>query len=120
MLNLAKHDNLCVIVTDFAGADDQTRRLVTKLASTNDVLACLVYDPLGISFRGAAPLFATDGVSSKRFNPNSEFESAFKGKFLDRMEEIKTILSSIRIPILPICTHEPVMDQIATALGAHG
>ena len=51
--NLAKHDHLVILVTDYAGDDEVTSELATRLAAHNDVLAVLVYDPLGAAFAGA-------------------------------------------------------------------
>lgn len=116
-VNLAKHDFLVVLITDFNGADEETRRLVTRLASRNDVLASLVYDPLGIRFPVKMPLRITDGQKSATLYPSHRIEQDFEEAFMRRCDEIRQILTSLRIPILPICTHEPVVDQVLYALG---
>ena len=117
MINLAKHDNLIVLITDFFGANNETRQIVTRLAAKNDVLACLVYDPLGISFSGPSQLGVTDGRQNATVNPNATFATNFKDAFMKRSKEIREVLTALRIPILPICTHEPVVDQVKYALG---
>ena len=42
---VAGHDYLVAIVSDFDGADEETTRIVTRLARHNDVLAIPVFDP---------------------------------------------------------------------------
>ena len=44
-VNVAKHDHLVILITDYDGDDETTRELTTRLAAHNDVLAVLVYDP---------------------------------------------------------------------------
>lgn len=119
-VHIAKHDYLVVLITDFHGADEETRRLATRLASRNDVLACLVYDPLGISFPVSSPLRLTDGTNLRTILPDRNFEENFRRAFMERCTELRSILDAIRIPILPICTHEPVLDQVLYALGSSG
>ena len=42
---LAGHDHVIAIVSDFDGADAETRGLVAELAEHNDVIVMLVHDP---------------------------------------------------------------------------
>lgn len=115
--NVAKHDHLVVLATDYVGSDDQTHRYVTQLASHNDVLAALVYDPVGISLpvRGLADV--TDGTRHLSVEINAGLNDRFEQCFRLLSEQIRTQLRSIRIPILPICTHESILSQLMLALG---
>ena len=117
-VSLAHHDFLVVLVTDFDGADRDTRKLVTRLVAHNDVLAVLTYDPLGIQLPGLPGLEVTDGRTVVPVPISGDFMASFRERFQDRMDEIRGVLDSIRIPILPICTHEPVPEQLIEALGA--
>jgi len=118
-INVAKHDHLVLIVTDFADADDKTRELTTALAAHNDLIAILVYDPLGASLPIQAPMRATDGERQLTLSGGSDFESLYVNAFRERCDELRTILRALRVPILPICTHDPILDQILAALGRH-
>ena len=60
-IRLCPHDVLVVVVTDFADADHKTRELTTRLAAHNDLIAALVYDPLGAGISVHGPMHATDG-----------------------------------------------------------
>ena len=45
--HLTTHDCLICVFTDSEGVNDESRRILTRVAQRNDVLAALVYDPLG-------------------------------------------------------------------------
>ena len=45
-LQLAPHDVLIVMISDFFGVDEQTERLTARMAEHNDVLGLLVHDPI--------------------------------------------------------------------------
>jgi hypothetical protein len=47
----------------------------------------------------------------------TRFEERFEAEFRARCEQIRQRLQAIRIPILPICTYEPVPEQVMAALG---
>ncbi|MHC4949338.1 MAG: DUF58 domain-containing protein, partial [Planctomycetota bacterium] len=53
---LAPHDALVVVISDFAGGGDETRRLWTRIAAHNDTLAVQVSDPLERMLPAAARL----------------------------------------------------------------
>ena len=116
-VNVAKHDHLVVIVTDFADANEETRKLTTELAAHNDVIAALVYDPLGAILEPENEMIATDGVDSLRIPITSSFSNRFQIAFKEHCQSIVEKLRGTRIPILPICTHDDVVEQVSAALG---
>jgi len=115
--NVARHDHLVVLVTDYDGDDETTRALATRLAAHNDVLAVLVYDPAGTRFPAGGPMEATDGRRRVAIPEGSQFAQAFETEFRKRCEQLRERLRALRIPILPICTHDPVPEQVLAALG---
>ena len=116
-INLARHDHLILLVTDYAGDDDTTRGLATRLAAHNDVLAVLVYDPAGIRFPVSGLMEVTDGQRRSAIPEDNHFIQAFETEFLKRCSQLRERLGALRIPILPICTHDPIPGQILAALG---
>ncbi|MEM7145275.1 MAG: DUF58 domain-containing protein [Verrucomicrobiota bacterium] len=114
---LAHHDHLVILATDYNGDNDQTHRIVTRIAAHNDVLAALVYDPLGFELQGTPGMEATDGRNRIPVDTNIAFKERFRKVFDQRIAQLKTNLRSLRIPILPICTEESVARQVRTALG---
>jgi uncharacterized protein (DUF58 family) len=115
--NVARHDHLVVLVTDYDGDDETTRTLATHLAAHNDVLAVLVYDPAGIRLPNSELLEATDGQQRVAIPANSHFVQALETEFRKRCEQLRERFGALRIPILPICTHDPVPAQVLAALG---
>lgn len=118
-VNVAKHDYLVVLVTDYQGDDSNTHKYVTRLAAHNDVLAVLVYDPLGASLSFEYELEASDGQRQVSIERKPNVSDRFADEFRARCDQLRQRLRSIRIPILPICTHDSVTDQILAALGSH-
>jgi uncharacterized protein (DUF58 family) len=118
-VNLARHDHLVVLVTDYEGDDETTRSLATRLAAHNDVLAVLVYDPAGIRIPVTGFMEATDGRRRASIPEGNHFAQAFETEFRNRCDQLRERLRALRIPILPICTHEAVPEQVLAALGGH-
>ena len=116
-VNLTSHDYLIVLITDYNGDDTQTAQLISQLAAKNDLLAALIYDPLGISINNRLPLDATDGQQQVTIPVNKQLSRQFQQAFIERCETLRQRLRSIRIPILPIGTQDEVVDQLREALG---
>ena len=57
----ALHDAVVIIISDFDGADDETRKMVGAMARHNDVVALLVHDPLQSDLPASASMTVTDG-----------------------------------------------------------
>ena len=57
----ALHDAAVIIISDFDGADDETRKMVGAMARHNDVVALLVHDPLQSDLPASASMTVTDG-----------------------------------------------------------
>lgn len=114
---LAKHDVLVVLATDCFGADDETNRIATRIAKHNDMLACLTYDPMGIRLPVGSGLSVSDGKNTVQLPDNSKFQKDYEAQFVEWGQLIRSRFQSLKIPVLPICTHDPVVDQVLQALG---
>jgi uncharacterized protein (DUF58 family) len=114
---VALHDHLVILVTDYEGDDEGTQELATRLAAHNDVLATLVYDPLGAQLPITAPMEVTDGKERSLVPEGGDFARQYEIQFRARCDQLRARLRALRIPILPICTHEPVVDQVLAAFG---
>jgi uncharacterized protein (DUF58 family) len=115
--SVAKHDHLVILITDYNGDDERTSELTTRLAAHNDVLAVLVYDPLGAQLPASGKMEATDGRRRVSIPETARFQEQFAAEFCARSEQLRDRLRAIRIPVLPLCTHEPVPEQVMAALG---
>jgi len=115
---VAHHDYLVTVLSDFYGADDQTRRLLTRIAEHNDVLAGLLYDPSKVAPLEGGRLVLTNGQLQV------ELDTA-KGKtmrdlaeyFAADLQETQSILAKVGIPVLLIDTVEDPAAQIRAILG---
>ncbi|TWT73118.1 DUF58 domain-containing protein [Allorhodopirellula solitaria] len=116
-VNVAKHDCLVILITDYNGDNEATQRLTTRMASHNDLLACLIYDPLGIRLPAQGHLPATDGEIQYSIPGGEQFDRSYQDAFRARCGRLRERLGAIRVPILPISTHEPVTDQVMAAMG---
>lgn len=114
----AKHDHLVVVVTDLDEADATTGELITRLGAHNDVLVAAVYDPMGIQLAGGPGMRAADRGRSWDIPAGSGFEKAFRRAFEKVLDHWRTIFRDLRIPLFPVSTATPVIDQVHELLGA--
>jgi uncharacterized protein (DUF58 family) len=117
-VRLAKHDCLVGVVSDFFGADADTRRLLLRLAEHNDVVAALLYDPVKTDLPEAGRLVVTNGALQV------ELDSG-KGKtrrdvaehFGQELQRIQEELVKSGVPVMLIDTAEDPALQVRRILG---
>lgn len=114
----AKHDHLIVLITDLDGADERTTELTTRLSIHNDVMVVAVYDPLGAQLVGSPGMAAIDRGTHWKIPSGNSFQEAFRSEFAELLAQWQKIFRDLKIPILPISTATPVIDQIHELLGA--
>ncbi len=112
------HDYLIVIVSDFDGADDETTRLVTRMAHHNDVIAIPVYDPSSQELPTTGRLVVSDGEVQIEVDFGKK---SSRRRLLDfaegRLASVMAWQQEIGVPVMPISTAEDVMDQMRSLLG---
>jgi uncharacterized protein (DUF58 family) len=118
-LRRANHDHLVVLISDFDGADDETRRLATLLATHNDVLSIAIYDPLGASLQGHPGMVATDRGRTYAIPPGAGFADAFRKAFSARLDQWAEIFRALRVPVIPISAAISPAEQLRDLFGAH-
>jgi uncharacterized protein (DUF58 family) len=118
-LRRATHDHLVVLISDHEGADDETQRCATLLAAHNDVLAVAIYDPLGASLQGRPGMVATDRGTTYAVPSGAAFGASFQKVFEARLDRWTEIFRSLRVPVIPISTASPPVDQLRDHFGAH-
>ncbi|GLK93551.1 DUF58 domain-containing protein [Achromobacter insolitus] len=114
----APHDCLVCLISDFAGADDTTLRLLRTLAAHNDVVATLVYDPLALRIPLRGRLVVTQGelqveVAADRKQVREPLSAFFSG----RLHDVAELLRRSRVPLLSIDTAEDTATQLRRELG---
>jgi uncharacterized protein (DUF58 family) len=115
---LALHDAVVIIISDFAGADQQTRGLVGALAQHNDVIAFLVHDPLQSDLPASASMSVTNGelqilLEVGRDSVRKNITAAVQ----QRLGQIFAWTPELGIPVLPLSAAEATPPQLARLLG---
>lgn len=115
---LATHDWLVCLITDAAGADEETVRLVTEITAHNDVLIAFVSDPLESELPDLGRVVAAEAdrqieIDLSRADLRARFTSAF-ATWRDRLERFSKRRT---IPVLPISTDGDVTEQLRSLLG---
>ncbi len=115
----ASHDLLVCLVSDAAGADADTVRLVTGLAAHNDVLAVFVYDPLEAGLPDAGPLVMGQGDLQLEVDTSADaLREEFQQDFARRYQQLRELSRARQIPVLPLDTAREVPAQLVALLGS--
>lgn len=117
-LNLAGHDHLICIISDFAGTTPATLQLLRSLTRHNDVIALQVYDPLALNIPQSGHLTVTQGelqveLAVGRRQVHQPLSAFSQG----RLREVATLLRRSQVPLLMISCGEPVLPQLRFELG---
>jgi len=118
--SLARHDCLVCLIGDGTGINDDTRKYVTRLTEHNDVLSVFIFDPLEQAMPEAGRLVFSDGLSQVEFNTaERKLRDAYSNDFQQRMDRMRAASRRHAIPLLPIDTAGPVLEQVRDILGTH-
>jgi uncharacterized protein (DUF58 family) len=113
------HDALVVALSDYYGLDAEGARLTTEIARHNDVLAVLVYDPLEGNLPVGPDMIATDGEVQMEVPDSARFSRDYHSGAGERINQLRKLLRRLRIPIVPLGTADPVVDQLNELFGRH-
>jgi len=122
---LVPHDHLVCVVSDFAGAGEETLALLRRLAVHNDVVAALVFDPLGQSVPAGQRIVVTGGALQLELDTGEHrvrkpLEAAFSG----RLHAVGELLRRSGVPMMALDTAGETAAQLRHQLGrlqrAHG
>lgn len=115
---MVSHDYLVVLISDLHGADQETAKLITRIAEHNDALVCFVYDPLEADLPSSGKLVVSDGDLQLQFDgTDADLRQQFARSFSDRFEQGRNLLLRRQVPVLPLQTSRPVIEQIREHLG---
>jgi hypothetical protein len=118
-VHLAKHDFLVCVISDGAGNDEETRRLMTRIAQHNDVLFAYIFDPLEADLPDAGPLVFSDGARQLEVDTGSrKLRERFRETFAETRAEGRRFLLQRETPVVPLSTAEGVTEQLRRHLGA--
>lgn len=115
---LARHDHLIVVISDFDGADESTRKSLMRLKRHNDVICALVHDPSALDELPALRMVASDGHHQAELDfANRKVRDAVHSLSANRISQVLEWQRSFRVPMLPLSTDDDVVDQVRRHLG---
>lgn len=118
-LNLAGHDHLVCVISDFVGADDDTLRLLRELRAHNDVLGALVFDPLGQNLPPEGRIVASGGELQVELDFGQRRVREPLGRLFEQhLREAATLLRRSGAPLLMLNTEQDTLAQLRRQLGA--
>jgi uncharacterized protein (DUF58 family) len=115
----AVHDATIIMISDFDGADEQTRWMVGAMTQHNDVVALLVHDPLQSDLPASARMTVTDGelqiqLEVGRDSVRERIEEATH----ERLKGVLAWTHELGVPVLPLSAAEETAPQLRKLLGA--
>jgi len=118
---LARHDILLVIISDFDGAGEATRRRLIRLLRHNDAIGALVHDPSATGLPPAESFVVSNGELQLELDLSRPAErrkvAAFAG---ERIAKLLDWQRSPGLPMMPLSCAEDTGRQIRHFLGARG
>lgn len=115
--NLAHHDHLIVVVSDFDGHGPATRDLMLKLAVANDVVSVLVYDPFLLNLPTAGEMIISGGRTQAELSFRDAGVKKAVGDFArNRGRELRAWQRELGLPMLPLSSAEPTAPQLRSLL----
>jgi uncharacterized protein (DUF58 family) len=115
---LCPHDSVVAIASDFDGLDEETERLVTKIAHHNDVIAVPVWDPLTTEMPPGGRVVVTEGELQVEADLGT---ASVRSKMLaladKRLSRVLRWPQERGVPVLPLTTAEDVPEQVRRLLG---
>ncbi len=115
---LAKHDALVCIISDAAGSDEESRRILTRIAQHNDVLFAFVHDPLEVALPDAGPLIFGDQSGQMEVNTSSRvLRERYSEAFAEHRAQGRKFLLNRETPVIPLSTSEGAAEQLRRQLG---
>ncbi|ULU27008.1 DUF58 domain-containing protein [Dyella terrae] len=117
-LHLATHDYLVFIVSDFLGADEETLQLIRELATHNDVIAALVFDPSARAVPDSGKIVVTEGELQVELDfGRKTIREPLSAMFEQRLQQTVELVQRCGVPTLAIDTEQPTLLQVARLLG---
>jgi uncharacterized protein (DUF58 family) len=114
----ALHDAVVIIISDFDGADDETRGMVGAMARHNDVVALLVHDPLQSELPASASMTVTDGELQIHLEIGREgVRKSIMEATQARLKGVFAWTQELGVPVLPLSAAEDTAQQLRRLLG---
>ncbi len=117
----AGHDALIYVISDLNGADDATGQWLSQLAQHNSVVLSFIYDPMEQSLPFGGELAVSDGQYQVDVDTNDPtLREQYSRQFEERLAQAREFLLARQVPVLPVCTEQPVAMQLRQMMMAAG
>lgn len=117
---MVAHDGLVCVISDMDGADEETRRLVTRLCAHNDVLAVFVQDPLEEELPDVGRATFSSGQAQIEVDASgASLRRRFRDDRVQWRQNLAELSRSRAIPVLPISPDRDVAAQFRELIGKH-
>lgn len=117
-LRLMPHDGLLTLITDAAGADSETVRLITQVTAHNDALVVFVFDPLEAQLPDIGRAVVAEGGPQIEADTSAHaLRTGFADDFRHRREAVEGFSRRRAIPVLPLSTARDTTEQFRELLG---
>ncbi|MEM6544012.1 MAG: DUF58 domain-containing protein [Pseudomonadota bacterium] len=118
---LAHHDHLVIVFSDFAGADESTRRYLGAIAQHNDLVLALVFDPVAEVVKPGPRTILSDGERQAEINfSDRRVTDSLTELTRGRLNRILDWQSQINLSVLPLSAAKDTALQIQELLGDRG
>ena len=115
--NIAHHDHLVVVISDFDGHTARTRDLLLRLSSRNDVICVLIYDPFLLELPTTGDMVVSGGGLQAELALRSEsVRTAINAFAHERGRELRAWQSELGLPMLPVSAAEETAPQLRRLL----
>ena len=115
---IARRDYLVLVVSDFDGIDDRTKTLIGGLARHNDVVLCLVTDPIAHEIPENLRLVVSDGTLQAEIDTASgRVKRALAEMSAGRLARVLDWQRTLGVPVLPLSAGEETLPQIRRLMG---
>ncbi|MEM8553825.1 MAG: DUF58 domain-containing protein [Pseudomonadota bacterium] len=115
---IAPRNHLVVILSDFAEIDGTTRKLISGIARTNDLIIGLVSDPIAAGIPKDMQLVVSDGALQVAVNTGEAGKQrALQDMASGRLAEIMDWQRTTGVPVLPLSSGEGSLAQMRRLMG---
>lgn len=116
--NIARHDHLIIVISDFDGYSLETRDMLLKLSAHNDVISVLIYDPFLLELPRKGDIVFSGGLLQAEVQfGHGNVREAIDSFARKRGRALRAWQEELGLPMLPISAAEEVAPQLRTMLG---
>lgn len=116
--NIARHDHLVIVISDFDGYSLETRDMLLKLSAHNDVISVLIYDPFLLELPRKGDIVFSGGLLQAEVQlGHGNVREAIDSFARKRGRALRAWQEELGLPMLPISAAEEVAPQLRTMLG---